>query len=160
MVKVTWLPLMCILENALAFISSVPRIILVKGLGHLLLLSYPVYFACILHFCCLNQKSLNIYLSVFATLSLSRVTCQYLLLLIGIDILIYQKATIDPLDLWDIKNHLLARLTGKETQLNLLTSPPLAPDNRNRGGGNVQDMLLFNDIIHEQSLVVIPFKGR
>ena len=54
-------------RRALAFISSVPRLILVKGLGHLLLLSYPVYFACLLPFCCLNQKnSLNIYLSVCA----------------------------------------------------------------------------------------------
>src|SRR3954469_8417697 len=42
----------------------------------------------------------------------------------GIDILIYRRSTIDPLDLWVIKNHLLARLTGKATQLNLLTSPP------------------------------------
>ena len=100
MVKVTRLPLMCFLENALAFISSVPMLILVKGLLHLLLLSYPVYFACLLPFCFLNQRLPNIYLSVFATLSLSRVTCQYLLLLVGIDILIYRKATIDPLDLW------------------------------------------------------------
>src|SRR4051794_24985045 len=124
MVKVTWLSLPCVLKNALAFISSVPRLILAKGLGHLLLLSYPVYFACLLPFCCLNQKSLNIYLLVFADLSLSRVTCQYLLLLVGIDILIYQKSTIDPLDLWVIKNRLLARLIGKATQLNLSTSPP------------------------------------
>ena len=42
MVKVTRLSLLCFLENALAFISSVPRLILVKGSGHLLLLSYPV----------------------------------------------------------------------------------------------------------------------
>src|ERR1041385_3150929 len=113
MVKVTWLPLPCALENALAFISSVPRLILVKGLGHLLLLSYPLYFACLLPFCCLNQKPLNIYLTMCAAFSLSRVTCQYLLLLVGIDILIYRKATIDPLDLWVIKNRLLARLTGE-----------------------------------------------
>src|SRR3954468_5573682 len=108
MVNVTWLSLPFVLGNALAFISSVPRIILVKGLGHLLLLSYPVYFACHLPFCCLNQKILNIYLSVFAPLSLSRVTCQYFLLLVGFDTLIYRKATIDPLDLWVIKNRLLA----------------------------------------------------
>src|SRR3954467_15921768 len=57
MVKVTWLSLPCVLENALAFISLVPRLILVKGLGHLLLLSYPVYFAFLLLFCCLNQKT-------------------------------------------------------------------------------------------------------
>src|SRR3954468_308636 len=99
MVNVTWLSLPCALENALAFISSVPRIILVKGLGHLLLLSYPVYFACLLPFCCLNQKTLNIYLSVFAALSLSKVTCQYLLLIVRFITLIYRKATIDPLDL-------------------------------------------------------------
>src|ERR1041384_6523711 len=124
MVKVTWLSLPCVLKNALAFISPVPRLILVKGLGHLLLLSYPVYLACLLSFCCLNQKPQNIYLSVFAALSLSSVTCQYLLLLAGIDILIYRKATIDPLDLWVIKNRLLARLTGEAIPLNLLTSPP------------------------------------
>src|SRR3954468_3358303 len=124
MVKVTWLSLPCVLENALDFLSSVPRLILVKGLGHMLLHSYPVYFACLLHFCCLNQKPPNIYLSVFVALSLSRVTCQYLLLLVGIDILIYRKPTIDLLDLWVIKNRLLARLTGKATQLNLSTSPP------------------------------------
>src|SRR3954468_8742270 len=122
MVKVTRLSLLCFLENALAFISSVPRLILVKGLGHLLLLSYPVYFACLLLFCCLNQKPLNIYLSVCAAFSLSSVTYQYLLLLVGIDILIYRKATIDPLDLWVIKNRLLARLTGDAIPLNLLTS--------------------------------------
>src|SRR4051794_27985958 len=124
MVKVTWLSLPRVLENALAFISSVPRLILVKGLGHLLLLSYPVYFACLLPFCCLNQKPLNIYLSVFAAFSLSSVTCQYLLLLAGIDILISRKSIIDPLELWSIKNRLLAQLTGKASQLNLLTSPP------------------------------------
>src|ERR1043165_3747019 len=82
MVKVTRLSLPCFLENALAFISSVPRLILVKGLGHLLLLSYPIYFACLLLFCCLNQKPLNIYLRVFAALSLSSVTYQHLLLLV------------------------------------------------------------------------------
>src|SRR3954469_16606895 len=123
MVKVTRLSLLCFLENALPFISSVPRLILVKGLGHLLLLSYPVYFTCPLPLCCLNQKPLNIYLSVFAAFSLSSVTCQYLLLLAGIDILIYQKSTIDLLDLWVIKNRLMAPLTGKATQLNLSTSP-------------------------------------
>src|ERR1044072_9521620 len=124
MVKVTWLSLPCVLENALAFISSVPRLILVKGLVHLLLLSYPFYFACLLLICCLNEKPLNSYLSVSAALSSSSVTCQHLLLLIGINILIYRKAIIDPLDLWVIKNRLLVRLTGKATQLNVLTSPP------------------------------------
>ena len=61
---------------------------------------------------------------MFAALSLSSVTYEHLLPLVGIDILIYRKATIDPLDLWVIKNRLLARLTEKATQLNLLTSPP------------------------------------
>ena len=57
MVKVTWLPLPCVLENALAFKSSVPRLILVKGLGHLLLLSYPVYFSCFFTFLLLKPKT-------------------------------------------------------------------------------------------------------
>src|SRR3954469_21678891 len=91
MVKVTWLSLPCLLENALAFISLVPRLILVKGLGHFLLFNYPVYFACILPFCCLNQKPLNIYLSVCVALSLSSVTCQHLLPLVGFDTLTYRK---------------------------------------------------------------------
>src|SRR3954467_4509849 len=138
MEKVTWLSLPCVLENALAFISSVPRLILVKGLGHLLLLSYPFYFACLLVFCCLNQKPLNIYLSVFAALSLSSFTCQHFLLLVGIDILIYRKATIDPLDLWVIKNRLLARLEGKTIPLNLLTSPPSRGSDTNRCGTPAQ----------------------
>src|SRR3954470_1860035 len=119
MVKVTRLSLLCFLENALAFISSVPRIILVKVLGHLLLLSYPVYFACLLLFCCLNQKNPKYLPLSVCSLSLSSVTYQHLLLLVGIDILIYRKATIDPLDLWG-----LAQLTGKATQLNLLPSLP------------------------------------
>src|SRR3954463_6401821 len=96
MVKVTWLSLPCFLENALAFISSVPRLILVKGLGHLLLLSYLVYFACLLPFCCLNQKPLNIYLSVFAALSLSSVTYQHLLLLVGSTSLFIEKLQLIP----------------------------------------------------------------
>src|SRR3954465_1339205 len=66
MVKVTRLSLLCFLENALAFISSVPRLVLVKGLGHLLLLSSPVYFACLLLLSCLNQQPLNIFPSVCA----------------------------------------------------------------------------------------------
>src|SRR3954463_10847539 len=83
MLKVNCLSLPCVLKNALAFISSVPRLILMKGLDHLLLLSYPVYFAYLLPFCFLNQKPLNIYLSVFVALSLSSFTCQHLLLLVG-----------------------------------------------------------------------------
>ena len=35
-----------------------------------------------------------------------------------------------------------------------------APDNRNRGGGDANDMLLFNELIRRQSLVELPIKGR
>ena len=35
-----------------------------------------------------------------------------------------------------------------------------APDNRNRGGGNANDMLIFNEFIRSHSLVEIPIKGR
>ena len=35
-----------------------------------------------------------------------------------------------------------------------------APDNRNRGGGDANDMLLFNEFIRRQSLVELPIKGR
>src|ERR1041385_2581337 len=123
MVNVTWLYLPCVLENALDFISLVPRLILVKGLGHLLLLSYLVYFACLLLFSCLNQKPL---IFTFECVQPFLIQCHLSTPSAphGIDILIYRKATIDPLDLWVIKNRLLARLTGKATQLNLLTSPP------------------------------------
>src|SRR4051812_9954920 len=113
MAKVTRLPFPCVLENALDFISSVPRIILVKGLGHLLLLNYPVYFAFLLPFCCLNQKPLNIYLSVFAALSLSRVTCQYLLLLVGFDTLTYRKQYDRPPRLVGHQETFSAPLLGK-----------------------------------------------
>src|SRR3954468_7152210 len=124
MVKVTWLPLPCVLKNALAFISSVPRLILVKGLGYLLLLSYPVYFACLLPFCCLNPKTPK-YLP-FSVCSPFLIQSHLSIPSYprGIDILIYRKATIDPLDLWVIKNRLLVRLTRKATQLNISTSPP------------------------------------
>src|ERR1041384_7220086 len=57
MVKVTRLPLLCFLENALAFISSVPRLILVKGLGHLLLLSYPCLLSLSFTFLLLKPKT-------------------------------------------------------------------------------------------------------
>src|SRR4051812_43356385 len=125
MVKLTWLPLPCVLETALAFINPVARPILCsKGSGHLLLLSYPVYFACLLSFCCLNPK-----IPKYLSFSVCRPFLIQGHLSIpsaprGIDILIYRKATIDPLDLWVIKNLLLARLTGEASQLNLSTSPP------------------------------------
>jgi exonuclease III len=34
------------------------------------------------------------------------------------------------------------------------------PDNRNRPGGNINDMMLFNDVIYHLDLVEIPLKGR
>lgn len=35
-----------------------------------------------------------------------------------------------------------------------------APDNRNKAGGNVNDMLVFNDFIRSHSLVELPIKGK
>ena len=35
-----------------------------------------------------------------------------------------------------------------------------SPDNRNKPGGNVNDMLLFNDFIRQQHLTELPLKGR
>ena len=35
-----------------------------------------------------------------------------------------------------------------------------SPDNRNKPGGNVQDMFTFNDFIREQNLTELPIKGR
>ena len=125
MVKVTWLPLPCVLKNALAFISSVPRLILCpKGLGPLLLLSYPVYFAYLLPFCCLNQKPLNIYLSVFAALSLSKVICQYLLLLVVFDTLIYRKHYDWSPRLVDHQELFAGTVVGEVNKLYPPTSPP------------------------------------
>jgi hypothetical protein len=54
---------------------------------------------------------------------------------------------------YDSSNYDLWKLVG---DFNLM----LSPDNRNRLGGNVQDMLLFNDIIHHLDLVVVPPKDR
>src|SRR3954469_23307975 len=124
MVKVTRLSLMCFLENALAFISSVPRLILVKGLGHLLILSYHVYFACLLLFLLLKPKPPKYLLLSVCSLFLIQCHLSTPSAPRGIDTLIYRKATIETLDLWVIKNRLLARLTGKASQLNLLSSPP------------------------------------
>src|SRR3954464_11555226 len=113
MVKVTRLSLVCFLENALSFISSVPRLILLKRLGHLLLLSYPVYFACLFTFLLLKPKTpkylpLSVCSPFLIQFHLSTPSAPR-----GIDTLIYRKATIDPLDLWVIKNRLLAWLTGE-----------------------------------------------
>ena len=103
MVKVIWLSLPCVLKNALAFISSVPRLILVKGLGHLLLLSYPVYFAYLLPFCRLNQKPLNIYLSVFAAFPYPKSLVNTFCSSLGSTLLLIENTTIDPLHLWVIR---------------------------------------------------------
>jgi hypothetical protein len=35
-----------------------------------------------------------------------------------------------------------------------------SPNNHNRPGGNLNDMLLFNNVIHHLDLVEIPLKGR
>jgi hypothetical protein len=35
-----------------------------------------------------------------------------------------------------------------------------SPSNRNKAGGNINDMLIFNDFIREQHLTEIPIKGR
>ena len=35
-----------------------------------------------------------------------------------------------------------------------------APDNRNKPGGNLNDMITFNDIIRKQQLIEIPVQGR
>src|SRR4051812_32197721 len=113
MVKVTRLPLPCVLKNALAFISSVPRLILCpKGLGHLLLLSYHFYFACRLPFCCLNQKPLIIYLSVCAAFPYPKSLVNTFCSSLGSTLLLIKNTTIHPLHLWVIKKHFLASLSG------------------------------------------------
>ena len=96
MVKVTRLSLLCFLENALAFISSVPRLILVKGLGHMILLSYPVYFACLLPFMLLKPKTPKYLPLSVCSLSLSSVTYQHLLLLVGSILLFIEKLQLIP----------------------------------------------------------------
>lgn len=40
--------------------------------------------------------------------------------------------------------------------LNLIRSP----EDRNKPGGNISEMLMCNDMIHQLDLVDIPFKGR
>ena len=119
MVKVTRLPLLCFLENALAFISSVPRLILVKGSGHFLLLSYPVLLYLSFTFLLLKPKTpkylpLSVCRPFSYPVSFTSTFCSSL----GSITLTYRKATIDPLALVGV-----ARLTGKISQLNLLTSP-------------------------------------
>ena len=102
MVKVTWLPLPCVLKKSLVFISPVSRIILCsKGLGRLLLLSYPFYFACLLPFCCLNQKPLNIYLLVFAAFPYPRSLVNTFCSSLGSTLLLIENTTIDP---WYVPN--------------------------------------------------------
>src|SRR3954465_8668599 len=92
MVKVTRLPLPCVLKNALVSLSSVPRLILCpKGLGHLLLLSYPVLLFLSFTFLFLKPKTPKYLSFSVCNLSLSKVTCQHLLLLVGFDTLTYRK---------------------------------------------------------------------
>src|SRR3954468_8521817 len=72
----------------------------------------PFYFACLLPFCCLNQKPVNSYLSVFAAFpypeSLVNTFCSSL----GSTLLLIENTTIDPLHLWVIKKRFLAPLPG------------------------------------------------
>src|SRR3954462_13768125 len=99
-------------------------------IGSLVAPQLPFYFACLLPFCCLNQKSLNIYLSVFAVLSLSKVTCQHLLLLIGFNTLTYRKQ-------YDRSPRLVGHQeTFSSTiavEVNKLYPPTLAPSTCKRG---------------------------
>src|ERR1043165_8570773 len=91
MVKVTRQPLTCVLKNALVSLSSVPRLILCsKGLGHLLLLSYP-FTLLVFTFLLLKPKTPKHLSFSVCSLSLSRVTCQYLLPLVGFDTRTYRK---------------------------------------------------------------------
>src|SRR3954468_580091 len=91
MVKLTLLSLPCVLKNASAFISSVPRLILCsKGLGHLLLLN-TLYFTCFYFIVAYTEKSPKNLSFSACSYSLSKVTCQYLLLLVGFETLTYQK---------------------------------------------------------------------
>src|SRR3954466_12607734 len=113
MVKVTRLPLPCVLKNTLVSLSSVPRLILYpKGLGHFLLLSYPFYFACLLPFCCLNNKPLNIYLSVFAAFPYPKSLVNTFCSSLGLTLLLIENTTIDPLHFWVIKKRFLAPFPG------------------------------------------------
>src|SRR3954466_4775985 len=113
MVKLNRLPLPCVLKNALVFISSVPRLILCpKGLGHLLLLSYPFYFVCLLPFGCLNQKPLNIYLSVFAAFPYPKSLVNTFCSSLDSTLLLIENTMIDALHLWVIKKRFLAPLPG------------------------------------------------
>ena len=112
MVKVTWLPLPCVLKNALVFISSVPRLILCStGLGHLLLLSYP-FTLLVFTFLLLKPKTPKSYLSVLVAFpypkSLFNTFCSPL----GTALLLIENTTIDPLHLWVIKKCFLAPLLG------------------------------------------------
>ena len=103
---------MCVLKNALIFISSVPRLILCsKGLGHFLLLS-TVYFPCFLLSCCLNQNPLKSYLSVLAVFTCPRSLINTYWSSLGSTLLLTEDITIDSLHLWVIKKCLLVPLPG------------------------------------------------
>src|SRR3954471_18812679 len=104
---------MCVLENTLVFISSVPRLILCpKRIGPLAIPQLPFYFACLLPFCCLNQKPLNIYLLVFASFPYPKSLVNTFCSSLGSTLLLIKNTTIDPLHLWVIKKRFLAPLPG------------------------------------------------
>src|ERR1043165_7038888 len=72
----------------------------------------PFYFACLLPFCCLNQKPLNNYLSAFAACPYPKSLVNTFCSSLGSTLLPIEDTTIDPLHLWVIKKHFLAPLLG------------------------------------------------
>src|SRR3954447_2550752 len=83
-----------------------------KGLGHLLRL-FVTIVTCSL-FCCLVRKPLKIHLLSIHRDFLLHTTVQHLLLLVGIDIPIYQKYYDTPPILVCHQNYFLAPLPGTE----------------------------------------------
>src|ERR1041385_2813950 len=80
----------CVLKNALAFISSIDRLILCsKGLGHLLLLS-TIYLLAFILLLLISKTPKKLSFSA-CSYSLSKITYQYLSLLVGFDPLTYRK---------------------------------------------------------------------
>src|SRR4051812_39315195 len=75
-----------------------------KRIGTLANPQLSFYFTCLLPFCCLNQNNPK-YLSFnVCSLSLFKLTHQYLLLLVGFDTLTYRKHYDRSLNLWVIGN--------------------------------------------------------
>src|SRR3954468_4728390 len=81
-------------------------------IGPLAIPQLPFYFACLLPFCCLNQKPLNIYLLVFASFPYPKSLVNTFCSSLGSTLLLIKNTTIDPLHLWVIKKRFLAPLPG------------------------------------------------